>query len=59
MKLLIKVTKAGKSLTFGLICEERDKRIINIVLGSLTRFSYLDRFELKVMKEGENDTSTI
>lgn len=51
MKLLIKVVKDGKALTFGLICEERDKRIINIVLGRLARFSYLDRFELKVMKE--------
>ncbi len=51
MKLLIKVVKDGKALTFGLVCEERDKRIINIVLGRLARFSYLDRFELKVMKE--------
>ena len=51
MKLLIKVSKDGKSLTFGLICEERDRRIINIVLGRLARFSYLERFELKVIKE--------
>ena len=44
---VLTVSKNGKSLSWGLLLTEDDRRIINLVFTQLARFDYLTSFKIK------------
>ncbi len=46
-RYVLTVSKNGKSLSWGLLLTEDDRRIINLVFTQLARFEYLTSFKIK------------
>ena len=46
-RYIITVSKNGKSLSWGLLLTEDDRRMVNLVLTQLARFEYLTNFKIK------------
>ena len=46
-RYVLTVSKNGKSLSWGLLLTERERRLINLVFKQLARFDYLTSFKIK------------
>ena len=46
-RYVITVSKNGKSLSWGLLLTEDDRRMVNLILTQLARFDYLTSFKIK------------